>query len=392
MLLQLSDRKCVLVDAHKLPRYWSSVWSIYHEGGLAESTHRQKLRDIEALYNHAESINKNLDDSLALQDLEALGIVLESFFVKLRNTNSSGFTATRRWNNTFHFVRNTCERLEKDPSRKKMLGTIEANIRRLDNLYLGLRPFKCRNFSRVRAIPRTVLLEIIEMIQPGSERNPFEYTTTQWRVFALISLLLFQGLRTGEALTLLANFHKTDIDHITGRKRSFLSVQTDESRDDPRSSKPSIKTMQSIRSIPMSEQTGQVMQAYLENFRGRPTHPFFLNSIQNKPLSPEGVRKLLDRLSKALSVTARETLKEVTGFNTVTPHDFRHTCAVIRMKQWLESGLSPEQSMSHMRSFFGWSRTSTMPLLYAKAALDERLNDSWNDAMDDRLNMLRNLI
>lgn len=61
------------------------------------------------------------------------------------------------------------------------------------------------------------------------------------------------------------------------------------------------------------------------------------------------------------------------------------------MKQMLGQGQSPEQAMSHLRSFFGWAKTSLMPMHYAKAALDERLNETWNDALDERLEFLRGL-
>jgi hypothetical protein len=57
----------------------------------------------------------------------------------------------------------------------------------------------------------------------------------------------------------------------------------------------------------------------------------------------------------------------------------------------LRMGHSPEQAMSNLRGFFGWSKTSVMPLHYAKAALDERLNETWTDRLDERLEFLRGL-
>ena len=82
---------------------------------------------------------------------------------------------------------------------------------------------------------------------------------------------------------------------------------------------------------------------------------------------------------------------DLTGAKNLTAHALRHTCAVVRMKQLIENGQSTEQAMSQLRSFFGWSKTSIMPLHYAKAALDERLNETWNKKLDDRLELLRNL-
>jgi hypothetical protein len=120
-----------------LPRFWSSVWSLYHEGGLAESTHRQKLRDIEAAYIAVETMGSNLDDALCQLDFEVLGSALEALFAQLRNNCNSPNTASRRWNTTFHFVRETCERLERDPRVGNRMADIRERMSRLDNLYLG---------------------------------------------------------------------------------------------------------------------------------------------------------------------------------------------------------------------------------------------------------------
>ena len=116
------------------------------------------------------------------------------------------------------------------------MADIRARMSRLDNLYMGLRPFKRRMGNKVRAIPRSVLIELMETVTPGSATNPFEYAETQWRVFALITLLLFEGLRQGEALTLTADFLKSERDPVSGQLKYYLSVMTDESLDDPRNS------------------------------------------------------------------------------------------------------------------------------------------------------------
>jgi integrase len=170
-----------------------------------------------------------------------------------------------------------------------------------------------------------------------------------------------------------------------------MSVKTNEAEDDPRYSQPSIKNADSIRMIPMTGQTASIMQTYLENYRGKPNFIQFLVSMHKKPLSMEGIRQALRKLTAALSPGAREQLLHQTGAVNIHPHALRHTCAVVRMKQWTAAGQSPEQAMQHMRSFFGWSKNSLMPLLYAKAAMDERLNETWNEEFDDRVNVLRNI-
>lgn len=391
MLITLPSRVDILVDDFGLPRYWPAVWAVFHGGGLAPSTLREKLSHIEALYEHTDGIGGVLDDALSELDFNVLSAVLESFFVVLRNVPSPSGKAQARWNTAFHFVRDTCERLERNPSVSNRMADIRARMSRLDNLYLGLKPFRKRLGSQLRAIPRMVVVEMLDAVTPGSDRNPFDQEATQWRIYSLVTLLLFQGLRRGEALSLRADFLKSERDPRTDAIRWRMSVKTNETEDDPRASLPSIKTANSIRTIPVTAQTAEGLLAYTENYRGKVNHGYFLSSMRGLPFSLEGVSKAMQKLTSALSSAARAELLDLTGAHYLSAHALRHTCAVVRMKQLLSTGQSPEQAMSQLRSFFGWSKSSVMPLHYAKAALDERLNETWNDKLDDRLELLRSL-
>ena len=391
MLFKRTPLGPVLVDENYLPRFWPAVWSMFRSSELATSTLNQKLGHIEALYVHAHELGAGLDDILTELDFSRIGSILESFFIKLRNSPAPNGTTLNRWNTAFHFVRDTCLRLEKNPAKGKPFGAVMERISRLDNLYLGLQPYRPRKSYKPRALPRVVVAELLEAVQPGSKTNPFRSEATQWRIACLISLLLFQGLRRGEALLLGADFLKTERDTRNNELRFRLSVQTREAEVDPRANAPGIKSAQSIRTIPVAAQTAAIFQTYLENYRGRVDHGFFLSSVRGKPLSLEGVNKAFTRLTEVLSKHARAELLGLTGADKLRPHALRHTCAVVRMNQLLAAGNTPEQAMMNLRSFFGWSKSSVMPLHYAKAALDERLNESWNDKLDDRLTILRSL-
>lgn len=351
----------------------------------------RKLGHIEALYVHTESLGGSLDDALAELDMERLGNVLEAFFSKLRNMPKPTQTAKARWTTAFHFVRDTCMRLEKNPCVGRDMADIYSHISRLDNLYLGLRPFEIRYGKKPRAIPRAVVAEILEAVQPGHPNNPFATPETQWRVYVLVGLLLLQGLRLGEALNLMSDFLKSERCHRSGVLKYRLSVKTNEYEDDPRAQKPSHKNEYSIRTIPVAAPTAQGFQAYSENYRGRVNHSFFLSSARAMPLSLSGASKALERLTQALTPAARTQLLDVTGATYIRAHALRHTCAVVRMKQLLDTGNTTDQAMMHLRSFFGWSKESVMPLHYAKMALDERLNETWNDRFDERASILRSL-
>jgi integrase len=364
---------------------------MFYGTDLASSTLKRKLRHIEAFYAHTESLGGNLDDALSELDLGRLGNSLEAFFVMLRNVPRPTQTTAKRWITAFHFVRDTCLRLEKNPAVGKKMAAVQEHISRLDNLYLGLRPYRLRNGRKPRAIPRAVVAELLQVIQPGSPNNPFIEPETQWRVYALVGLLLLQGLRLGEALSLPADFLKSERDPRTGHLKWRLSVQTNESEDDPRAEPPALKNEHSIRTIPVAAATAEGLLAYLENYRGRVEHGFFLSSTRKRPLSLSGASKALERLTEALSPQAKAELLELTGAQYIRAHALRHTCAVVRMKQLLAMGNIEENAMMHLRSFFGWTKNSVMPLHYAKMALDERLNETWNDKLDDRIEILRSL-
>lgn len=380
-----------LIDENFMPRFWAATWSMLRSADLAPSTLRQKLSHINALYVHVDELGGNLDDALGDLDLDRLGSILESFFVKLRNAPNPNGSTLNRWNTAFHFVRDTLLRLEKNPARGTPLDAVLARINRLDNLYLGLRPYRPSKAFKPRALPRRVVTDLLDALQPGSPTNPFRSEATQWRMLGLVTLMLFQGLRRGEALLLGADFLKTERDLRTGELRYRLSVRSIEAEDDPRANAPGIKTAASIRTIPVAPQTALVFQVYLENYRGRVDHGFFLSSVRGQPLSLAGVNKAFDQLTETLTSSARAELLELTGSDRLRPHALRHTCAVVRLRQMHAAGVPTDQAMMNLRSFFGWSRTSTMPLHYAKAALDEQLNESWNDKLDDRLAILRSL-
>jgi integrase len=232
------------------------------------------------------------------------------------------------------------------------------------------------------------------MLDPESPQNPFGRDRTRWSVFVAFVLMLHQGLRRGEVLLLPADAVKSAYDHRQQRTRHWLNVQENEYGDtevDCRYSKPSIKNVHSIRQVPVSELTASVVQGYVENYRGRPDHSFLLNSQSDAPLSTETLTKVFAQITRCLPIEVLTELKDRTGKDAVTPHDLRHTCAVVRLHQLLEHGDAMDEALQKLRTFFGWSKTSTMPSRYARAVFEDRLAGVWNDAFDDRIALLRAL-
>jgi len=388
MLKKIERFGYILTDGKGFPRYWSTVWAMLGGAGLAAATLKKQLLHIDDFYKHVELVHGRgaLDDMVAELDFYRLEAALESYFVSLRNVSHVASTAGDRWRTNVKFCRDVFERLARGRTTNAGFVDLVVRLERLDRLYGQLRPPKPKKASFIRALPSSVLEELYNNVIPGAKTNPFEDIATQWRVYVVFLLLLHQGLRRGEALTLPANF----IMHERTKKgiQYWLNVQPYSFADDRRYSSPSIKTASSIRQIPMSAATAESCLVYLENYRGKQSHPFFLSSAKKMPLSAEGLNYFFKVLSDSLSEDTRRVLLTRTSMESISPHDLRHTSAVIRMKQLLNKGDSMQEALQKMRSFFGWSRESSMPQLYAKAAFEERLAGVWTNEFDDRTAML----
>ncbi|WP_232064159.1 site-specific integrase [Paraburkholderia dioscoreae] len=386
----------VLVDDVGLPRYWAAVWSAMTASQLADSTHTKKLRYLEDLYQHADRLlgPNALDDALAELDDGALAQILESWFVSIRNQPAVTGADEKRWQAGLGFVTTVVTWLSKSQVADERLQRIEQRLHRLSTLYSQLHVRRDNSVETVRSLPASTVEALYALLDPESPQNPFERDKTRWRVFVAFVLMLHQGLRRGEVLLLAADAVKSAYDHKQLRTRYWLNVQENEyatTEGDSRYSKPSIKNVHSIRQVPVSELTASLVQRYVENYRGRPDHSFLLNSQTDAPLSTETLTKVFAQMSRCLPVEVLTELKDRTGKDAVTPHDLRHTCAVVRLRQLLEQGDAMDEALQKLRTFFGWSKASTMPSRYARAVFEDRLTGVWNDAFDDRVALLRAL-
>ncbi|MFM0441781.1 site-specific integrase [Paraburkholderia strydomiana] len=391
-----SLRGPVLLDGIGLPRYWAAVWSTMAASELADSTHTKKLRYLEDLYQHAaDLISPNaLDDALSDLDADALAQILESWFVSIRNQPVVTGADEKRWQTGLEFVSSVVTWLSKSEAVDDRLQRIEQRLNRLSGLYSQLHVRRDKAVEMVRSLPASTVEALYLLLDPNSPQNPFAREQTRWRVYVAFVLMLHQGLRRGEILLLPADAVKSAYDRKQQRTRFWLNVRENEYEEaeiDPRYSKPGIKNAHSLRQIPVSELTASVVQLYVENYRDRPAHSYLLNSQFDTPLSTETLTKVFAQISRRLPREVLAELKDRTGKDAITPHDLRHTCAVMRLHQLLERGDEMDEALQKMRTFFGWSKTSTMPARYARAVFEDRLASVWNDAFDDRVALLRAL-
>lgn len=385
----------VLLDTFGLPRYWSSVWSTVCAGQLAESTHQKKLRHIENLYQHADILHGHgaLDNALGTLNDRNLADILESWFISIRNQLETSDGDELRWKTGLGFVTAVVSWIAKSNADAK-LQRIESRLQQLSVLYSQFRIRKRNSLETIRSLPASTVEALYAVLDPESDNNPFLRPRTRWRIYVAFVLMLHQGLRRGEVLLLPADAVKSGFDRKKGRTKYWINIREnayEDSSNDPRHSKPGIKTKNSIRQIPVSETTARIIESYARNQRGRPGHSYLLNSKSNVPLSTEALTKAFTLISERLPKKIIQELEDRTGKTTITPHDLRHTCAVYVLSQLLKHGDSMDEALQKMRSFFGWSRESTMPSRYAKAVFEDRLASVWNDAFDDRVALLRAL-
>jgi len=385
----------VLLDDHGLPRYWAAVWSAAVAGDLAHSTHLKKLRYIDNLYRHGDELQGHgaLDDALGTLSDGALAEVLESWFISIRNQPDTSEADETRWQAGLGFVTSVVSWIAKSNTGKK-LRHIESRLHQLSVLYSQFHVRKRNAPETIRSLPASTVEALYQILDPESEQNPFPRIQTRWRIYVAFILMLHQGLRRGEVLLLPVDAIKSAFDQKLDRDRSWINIRENDYEDsatDPRYSRPSIKTKDSIRQIPISETTTRIVESYAQNYRGRPQHSYLLNSKSSKPLSTEALTKAFAIMSRRLPSNVIKELEERTGKMTVTPHDLRHTCAVVRLHQLLQQGDSMDEALQKMRTFFGWSRQSTMPSRYARAVFEDRLASVWNNAFDDRVALLRAL-
>lgn len=384
-----------LVGDGGLPRFWACVWETLHGAALSEATLSSKLSSIDRFYRSvAEQTGADcLDNLIAAGDFERLEACLEGFLVSVRN--SSVIAKTDRsgdWRTALTFVRDLLERRGRSMPATEASDRLQMRLNRFDRLHATLQTKRAAKAKALRALPASVIEDLYEIIEPASKRNPFRSEGQRWRNYALLLLYLHQGLRRGEALLLPLDAIKTDFDHTIGEVRTWMNVTTNQYEyGDPRYIAPQLKTALSHRQIPVAETVADIVQHYVENYRGRQDHTFLFPSNRHRPLAVNSVTKVFNALSAQLSPAAHRDLNNRLRSDNIKAHDCRHTCAVVRLAGFVAETGDMEVALQSMRVFFGWSKTSEMPRHYARAYFEDRLISVWQKKFDDRVEVLRRI-
>lgn len=382
-----------LVDGLGLPRFWAAVWASFMPTDLAPATVGKELGQLERFYQHADALlgPGGLDNALADFDVESLRNVLEGYFLSIRNSSSITGASEECWQVAIQFVLQNSERRSRNCSDPNRLLDFKDKLRDLKLIRSQLHIGRRRRPERVRSLPSEIVEHLYKLLDPESSINPFQNEASRWRVYVSFILMLHQGLRRGELLTLPVDVIKCSFDRSLNKDRYWMNVKFNEYEDDPRYSKPGIKNAPSVRQLPVSSTIALIVQEYASNYRGRVSHSFLVNSQKRLPLSPEGVTCFFKKITASLPQALRKCLRDHTGEESISAHDLRHTSAVVRLNQLLSAGVEMDDALQRMRAFYGWSRESDMPLRYARAVFEDRLTSVWNDKFDDRISILRSI-
>lgn len=384
-------RGLVSIGSSGAPRFWATIWSDVLKSGLEQSTRRRHLAALDRLYSavHRQRGRDCLDQLIADADADAIEDCLVGFLAQLRNEAVvDQVDKSSTWSSAVCFVTDML-RFAGTASGVRA-SEMEAKLLRLDTLYRQLVPNPEATAPPIRALPPSVVEDLYEVFRPDSIRNPFKTPALRWRNLLIFMLLLRLGLRRGEAALLRTSSFKEDFDPDIGKAVHWLDVEeTDDG--DPRYEQPSLKTEMSRRQLPLSSELVELYRYYTGNFRGRANYPQLLMSQKAKPLALRSFGKMFDVATEALSDTAKQSLQKQ-GLRNVSPHDLRHTSAVVRMRRYQDAGMDVDKAQEKLRVFFGWSKSSNMPRLYARAYFETSLSEVWDEKFDTFVDALRRTI
>ncbi len=377
-----------VVDAIMRPRLWATAWATGLSGpGLSRNTVSQRLRHLDTFYRFCDARfgSDALDEAISDKNAVAAQLMLDAFYLELTAEPGYTTTAVQCWGAVCTFIRSISARRS---TRDESWMSLDAYLHALRTIR---RPATSR-FRFVRALPDVTLVDLLDIAHPESNRNPFTTPAAQMRNWLVVNLLLLCGLRRGEMLMLTVTSLKHDVDPASGDLVYWLDVTTTDDADD-RSTRPSIKTRESHRQVPVSHSLAATYERYVSEARiDSARHSFLLTSRDGRPLSAESVNKSLEKLTRALSEHAACRFRERSGNKRhLSPHDLRHTCATARFAMFMQQGGNRELALQRMRAFFGWSRTSDMPELYARAAIQDDLLRTWNDLFERRVRAMRTI-
>lgn len=387
-LIQAQRRVLTFIDDETgIPLIGASIWISLYEHRYAESYLRKRLHAIAAFYRHVKNTSgqqdQHLDSLIFSLDINGIGTNLRSFLGVIQNHSKQfSISSDQKLRFATQFVIDVCtEHAARSGKPKQEFEKINRSITNLKALYKFLRPERSKVESPIRSLPISVTDEIFEYVSPYSQTNIFMTEKLRIRNFLIFSTLFYMGLRRGELLSLQTDAFQTDFDAEQSKRLFWLNIKSPADFDS-RTYRPKLKNEFSVRQIPVPEKLFIIATNYIYNWRGRCSHSFLFSTSSGAPLADSSLTDIFARVNSHLSDKSKNDLFRITGRSRFSPHALRHTSAVYRIKAYRRKGCEIDHSEALMRSFFGWSHTSSMPRRYARAFYQEELSSTWFEEMN----------
>lgn len=386
--MQTGERYCLLIDkATGMPLYYPNLYVTTQVRNRSNSVASMEsaLSGINVLLSFCDKHRIDLVDRLmkheffAVHELDAIrdycqqsfNRQAEDFRREVVPINRRGqLRPIRKTGLASEYVRLThIARYTEWLAKTLLTGEIERkttlDIAKMKKGFESRRPSgKGRNqVGREQGLSLEQEMVLLEVIQPGFERNPFEGQPTQIRNQLLILLLLHLGIRGGELL----NIRVSDIDW--SKNQIVIARRADEKRD-PRRRQPLVKTLD--RRLPMKDTLVRAIHHYIVQFRskvpGARKHDYLLvthksGPTQGQPMSRSAFLKVIRLISAASP--------ELAGLHG---HELRHTWNN-RFSELMDAKNDPPtpKEQEAQRSYLqGWKPESGTAAIYTKRFTREK--------------------
>lgn len=328
------ERWAMLLDGNGMPLFYPTLYNTtkLRNAGKSTSTQELHLTAIKILHEFCYSQDINLTERIRSKNFLTTGELdglSDACRRKKRGIKKSRVVSLKKGytppmvkvGSTTHYTYLRCIATYLKWLCEILLGTerftAEAD-RAVEALVEGVRARGVTNASRagdddtLRGMTQSQETKLFQILQPGSDMNPFTDAGVQVRNYVLVKLTALTGARGGEIL----NARTGDIDW---EARTLSIVRRADSKQDPRRKQPRAKTNQRI--LPLTQETLAEIRTYIVHVRkhipNAAAHSYLFVTHKSGPTQGQPISL---SSHQALFATIRHTYPDL----DISAHDLRH--------------------------------------------------------------------
>lgn len=328
------ERWAMLLDGDGMPLFYPTLYNTtkLRNAGKSTSTQELHLTAIKILHEFCDLQHINLTERIRSKNFLTTGELdglSDACRRKKRGVKQSSVVSLKKGHTppmmkvdgTTHYTYLRCIAAYLKWLCEILLGTERFTTdvnRTVEALVEGIRARGITSASRagdddtLRGMTKAQETKLFQILQPGSDMNPFSDAGVQIRNYVLVKLTALTGARGGEVL----NARTGDIDWET---RTLSIVRRADSKQDPRRKQPRAKTNQRI--LPLTEETLKEIRSYIVHVRkhipNAAAHSYLFVTHKSGPTQGQPIS--LSSL-QALFATIRCAYPDL----DISAHDLRH--------------------------------------------------------------------